>query len=403
MVDRICRFPAHQGPNPGGLLITLSSADRPPDSAVLHSPGGFTWFYVDLIDDQGRGATLIWSWGLPFLPGYAQASRNGRPQLPINRPSVNLVVYEDGRESFYLLSELAPEQCVWGDDGRSWRLGGCTFTWTDTPCADGAAPTRELLADLDLALPTGGRATGQVWLSGSLRRDPAAAGGPADLAAAGEPADLAGSHVWAPMIAASRGGLELQTPSGDLRLEGRGYHDRNSAPQPLHDLGVQRWLWGRVALPGRDLVFYRLIPSIVGDRPRDLIVEIAADGGCRVREDAGLRMGRLRRSLWGLSWPSEITFCDPDGHTVHVQFSALLDNGPFYQRYLLRGRCNGQQGYGLGENLVPDRVDSNLLRPLVQMRVHRADGPNSMWLPLFSGDSAGRLRRLLGRPGPVRV
>jgi hypothetical protein len=61
---------------------------------VLHSPGRFTWFYVDLVDDRGRGATLIWSWGLPFLPGYAQASRAGRPELPINRPSVNLVVYE---------------------------------------------------------------------------------------------------------------------------------------------------------------------------------------------------------------------------------------------------------------------------------------------------------------------
>ena len=63
----------------------------------MRSPGGFTWFYVDIVDDQGQGATLIWSWGLPFLPGYAAASRAGRPQLPIERPSVNLVVYGGGR------------------------------------------------------------------------------------------------------------------------------------------------------------------------------------------------------------------------------------------------------------------------------------------------------------------
>jgi hypothetical protein len=31
----------------------------------------------------------------------------------------------------------------------------------------------------------------------------------------------------------------------------------------------------------------------------------------------------------------------------------------------------------------------------VRMRVHRAAGPNSMWLPLFSGDSEGRWVRLL--------
>jgi hypothetical protein len=78
-----------------------------------------------------------------------------------------------------------------------------------------------------------------------------------------------------------------------------------------------------------------------------------------------------------------------------VEVSALLDNGPFYQRYLLRGRCGPDEGYGIGENLVPDRVDTDLLRPLVRMRVHRAVGPNSMWLPLFSGDSEGRWGRLL--------
>jgi hypothetical protein len=100
------------GPDLGGLLISLCSADRAPDPAVLRNPGGFTWFYVDLVDEQGRGATLIWSWGLPFLPGYAKAARAGHPQLPIERPSVNLVVYEGGREIFYLLSELPPEQ--WG-------------------------------------------------------------------------------------------------------------------------------------------------------------------------------------------------------------------------------------------------------------------------------------------------
>jgi len=393
-VDTIPRSPAHPGPDPGGLLITLSSADCGPDPAVLNDPGGFTWFYVDLVDDRGRGATLIWSWGLPFLPGYARSSRAGRPQLPVNRPSVNLVVYEGGRERFYLLSELAPDQCAWGPDSRSWRLGDCSFTWTDTPSAAGHGPTRELQADLDLALPTGGRATGRLWLSGPLRRDPPGAPGPADPP---------GTHVWAPMVAASRGGLELQTPGADLRVEGRAYHDRNSATRPLHELGMRSWLWGRLALPGRDLIFYRLVPSAPAEPPRDLVVEIAADGSSRVCEQAGLREAGLRRNLWGLPWPSSVTFADPDGRPVEAQVSAVLDNGPFYQRYLLRGRCGGQQGYGMGENLVPGRVDSDLLRPLVRMRVHRAGGPNSMWLPLFSGDCDGRWARMLGRSGAVRV
>ena len=204
------------------------------------------------------------------------------------------------------------------------------------------------------------------------------------------------------MIAASRGGLELHTPGGALRVEGRGYHERNSAERPLHDLGIRSWWWGRVALPGRDLIFYRLTPSDPGAAPRDLVVEFGADGTCRTQENAGLQVGPLRRSPWGLRWPSGADFPDPDGRPVAVEVSALLDNGPFYQRYLLHGRCGDDEGYGIGEHLVPDRVDSDLMRPLVRMRVHRAAGPNSMWLPLFSGHAEGRLRRLLSRSADVR-
>jgi hypothetical protein len=375
-------------------VIALCSADRAPDRAVLRSPGGFTWFYVDLVDERGLAATVIWSWGLPFLPGYVGAARAGRPELPVNRPSVNVVVYGEGRERFYLLSELSAENCGWSDDGRSWKLGDCTFGWTDTPGEAGGAPTRTLEASLDLALPTGGRATGELRLSGPLRRDPADGAGPVDPAC---------THLWTPMIAAARGHLELRTPGGTLRVEGRGYHDRNSAEQPLNGLGIESWWWGRLALPGRDLIVYRLNPSSPGAAARDLVVELAPDGSCRILQDSGVQVSGLRRSTWGLRWPSSATFADPDGRPVHLKVSAILDNGPFYQRYLLRGRCGSDEGYGLGENVVPDRVDTDLLRPLVRMRVHRADGPNSMWLPLFSGDSAGRWGRLLARSGKVRV
>ena len=374
-------------------MITLCSADLAPDPAVLRCPGGFTWFYVDLIDERGQGATVIWSWGLPFLPGYAGAARDGRPELPINRPSVNIVVYGEGRERFYLLSELPPDECEWSADGRFWRLGDSTFTWTDSPADAGSAPTRVVEATLDLALPTGGRVTGNLRVSGSLRRDCPDGGQPA-------PADC--THTWTPMIAASRGRLELQTPGGEMNIDGRAYHDRNSAAQPLHDLGIRSWWWGRVALPGRDLVFYHLTPSAPGVAPRNLVVELGADGSSRSLE-TDLEPGRIRRSGWGLRWPEAAMFLDPDGRPVQVDVSSVLDNGPFYQRYLLRGRCGAEEGWGVGENVVPDRVDTDLLRPLVRMRVHRAAGPNSMWLPLFSGDSAGRWGRLLGQAGKVRA
>ena len=44
---------------------------------------------------------------------------------------------------------------------------------------------------------------------------------------------------------------------------------------------------------------------------------------------------------------------------------------------------------------IRDRIDLGWQRPLVRMRVQRADGDNSIWLPLFTGPKTGRVQRLL--------
>ena len=74
---------------------------RPP--ATLQSSGGFLWWYLDLTDDDGNGMVLIWSFGLPFLPGLASEARAGRPKQPAESPSVNVVLYRNGRADFCLL------------------------------------------------------------------------------------------------------------------------------------------------------------------------------------------------------------------------------------------------------------------------------------------------------------
>jgi len=86
-----------------------------------------------------------------------------------------------------------------------------------------------------------------------------------------------------------------------------------------------------------------------------------------------------------------------DGQTVwlDVKTRHLVDNGPFYRRFIVEGRAEGQIAQGIGELLFPDKIDQDLMRPLVRMRVHRANLKNSMWLPLFCGPKDGRLGRLL--------
>src|SRR5687768_10564437 len=91
------------------------------DPQLLRAPGGFLWWYADLVDERGNGLVCIWSFGLPFLPGYASASRRGTPQLPEERPSFNIAVYERGKLVCYLLQEYEPSEVEWAS--TRWRFG----------------------------------------------------------------------------------------------------------------------------------------------------------------------------------------------------------------------------------------------------------------------------------------
>ena len=84
-------------------MIVLDHPNAPICSSVIHQPGGFAWWYAELLDDKGNGMVLIWSFGLPFLPGYKSANDSGKPETPLSRPSLNVALYEAGEPSFYLL------------------------------------------------------------------------------------------------------------------------------------------------------------------------------------------------------------------------------------------------------------------------------------------------------------
>jgi len=359
-------------------MISLTNAHLQVDPAILLHPGGFLWWYFDLVDENGQGLVLIWSYGLPFLPGVAAASRRGEPRPPIERPSLNVTFYRDGRPDFYLLQEYEPEDTAW--DGLSWKMGGNTMR---AHLDDDNQLTVEVT--LDAPVPgMGHRLTGTLQVQGALRQG--GADGEADP-----------DHEWAPLTVAARGEANLTVGDRSWQLTGRAYHDRNLGRKPLHELGIDRWWWGRLAFPEGEMIFYYLLPEEPGAAPRCVSLTILRDGTVRWVEDAEIQITGRRWSPYGLWWPSALTVSDPDGREVSVAFDALVDDGPFYHRYLISGRRGDDTASGTAELVVPGRVDLGWMRPLVRMRVHHTAAANSFWLPLFSGPRQGRVERLLGR------
>lgn len=349
-------------------MISIVPATARLSELAMSAPGGFAWWYLDLVDDHGDGLVFIWSYGLPFLPGVR--ARSGPASA---RPALVLSVYQGGEEAFYLFQEHPPEDVDWDPATGRGRFGR-----TRISLQRGRDRCR-LQVELDQDVPATGPLTGRLSVEGPLRRG-------------GDDAEAGGEHGWAPLLAAVQGRAEL-AGAFSLDMKGRAYLDHNAGTRPMHDLGIARWHWGRIALPGRELVWYRVRGERAGAETVR-VVELDARGRMRARE-APVELSERAWSWSALPYPRRVRFQDPDGRPVEVLVRARVDDAPFYQRFLVEGVCGDERGFGVAEQVVPPRIDQPWMRPFVRMRVHAVGGPASSLLPLFSGPAQGRVGRLL--------
>lgn len=359
-------------------LIRLTSSERLLDRELLHTRGGFAWWYLDAVDAHGDGVTLIWSFGLPFLPGYESAARRGDGEAPHDRPSLNVVAYRGGEETFYLLQEYAPHDASWSGDGTRWTFGDNTI---ESVVVDGR---RRVRVELDCPVPgTDDRLRGQVRLDGVARRPTAHA-----------PVTLF-DHDWAPLTGPSRAEASLRIGSAPLLdVQGRGYHDRNGSRTPFSSLGIRHWVWGRVPLEDRELIYYLLWPSD-GGPPEKLALEIGEDG-TTVAHDVELQLDGRRRARFGMPFWERLELRRGGERWLTVRHRAPVDDGPFYLRFFTDATdASGERHLGTGELVRPARVDFAPIRTFVDMRVHKTSGVTSRFNPLFTGPRAGRLTRQL--------
>jgi len=354
-----------------GLLHIAPPTHRFPREA-LESNGGFIWWYTDVIDAAGNGLVLIWSYGLPFLPGYAHAARSGEPQVPAERPSITVAVMQDHELACFLLHELEPEDATW--DGDTWRFGDSRF---ETRVEDGR---RRLHVELNCPLPGGQQLRGTIDVDGVARSERATDG-------------CALRHDWAPMTGPTHTAVELAAGGERYHFTGRGYFDGNVGEAPLHDTGIDCWTWGRLPADGREVIYYVLWHD--RDEAPEAHGVVIDDAGTLREVELEAVVEQERLGMAGLRHPSRLRLRLDGEDWWTVQTSSVVDDGPFYLRYFIEGSAGDERVEGIGEFCRTDRIDLTWQRPLVRMRVQRADGKNSIWLPLFTGPKPGRVKRLL--------
>lgn len=373
-------------------LLTLTAPDVPPPETSFAARGGFVWWYLDMLDHAGNGFVVIWSWGLPFLPGYTDAARRGKARSSRELPSLNVSVYREHRLVSYDLALHEAEDAEWTphfDDegvllGESWRFGSSRIQ--SQRRADGDI---ELRLDLALRVP-GTRAPfrASIRAIGALREpQPGENRAPA-------------AHSWSPIAPGMRCVADFDIPGEPLlRVEGPAYHDRNDASVHIDGFGLEHWIWGRAHFGGErgvaTRIWYLLWPEN-SDGPQAIGLEVSSHGETR-QLALEVELGPGRRRFFGMRhWPRVVLRDERGELWLELSEQHVVDDGPFYLRTTGTARsAAGVESCFVGELVRPARVDLARHRPLVRMRVRQARSRSSFWLPLFCGPGSSSWRRLV--------
>jgi carotenoid 1,2-hydratase len=312
------------------------------DFAAPVAPGGYTWWYVDALSDDGAyGLSIIAFIGSVFSPYYtlarSRARKRGISVDPRNHCAMNIALY--GRQgSRWAMTERGRNQL--DVTTHSLTIGPSSMAW------DGTAMTIHFN---EIAVPFPRK------ISGSLKIYPSA------LTHEVHCLNPDGMHVWWPMAPVSRVEVSLNEPS--LRWKGHAYCDHNRGSAPIAE-GFRSWTWCRASLQDGAAVFYDGIR-----KNNDLFAigrQFMPSGETRVLDLPNPT--RMRTSFWGI--PRETR--GQDGSTPKLV--QTLEDTPFYARSSVAMRLADEEVTAVHESMSVDRFNTTLVQMMLPFRMPRRAG-----------------------------
>jgi carotenoid 1,2-hydratase len=294
-------------------------------------PDGYAWWYIDGISEDGtRAVSVIAFIGSVFSPWYRWTGRKD----PHNHVCINVATYGPGGR-FTMTDRGRP---ALRQTENTFTVGPSSLHW------DG----ERLLIDINEigALPLVTRVRGRITVKPSAITE-------AEVALTED-----ASHVWRPFAPVSDIDVDLGVPG--WQWSGHGYFDANFGTRAL-EADFDNWTWGRYPTGDGAICFYDA-------RRRDgselaTALSFARDG--TVADYAAPPKTRVRRSLWAVARETRADH----GYRPH-QAMAMLD-APFYARSMVRTQLDGEETVGIHEALDLRRFRSQLLMPMIAVRVPR--------------------------------
>lgn len=304
-----------------------------PAFTVDVSAGGYTWWYVDAVsEDGGHAVTLIAFIGSVFSPYYARARARGTAAA-LDYCAVNCALYD--RPGGWAMTERRAGSVT--RSARQLHIGPSSLHW------DGEAlhiDVRETMVPVPRAM------NGRIVVRPRVRT------------ARVFELDAAGRHQWWPLAPVCDVEVDFAAPG--LHWRGDGYFDYNLGAEPLAD-GFSHWHWSRMHAGDGARILYDATRR--DGSARCLCLAIDADG--QVSEHEAPPCTALPTTRWRVGRQTRAE----DGA---ASVSWTLEDTPFYSRSLIHGRIDGRDWPGMHESLSMDRFCAPWVQCLLPFRMPRA-------------------------------
>ncbi len=169
------------------------------------------------------------------------------------------------------------------------------------------------------------------------------------------------AHLWRPFAPVADIDVALDAPG--WQWSGHGYFDANFGTRAL-EADFDSWTWGRYPTAEGATCFY----DATRRDGTELATAISFDKSGNASEITAPPKASMRRSLWAVA---RETRADPGYQPRQVK--PMLD-APFYTRAMVKTSLDGQETVGVHEALDLRRFRSNLLMPMIAVRVPRRAG-----------------------------
>ncbi|MEO0617956.1 MAG: hypothetical protein AAFZ01_01610 [Pseudomonadota bacterium] len=297
-------------------------------------PGGYLWWYVDAISDDGQfGLTLIAFVGSVFSPYYAWSGRHD----PDNHCALNVALY-GRRGARWAMTERPASRVT--READAFNVGSSSVH------RDGDAI---VIRFDERGAPFPRRVKGEVRVT------------PEFMTPDVYEIDSACQHSWWPISPRAR--IEVTCGAPDLSWSGSGYLDMNAGDVPLEET-FHSWNWARAHVGDDAAVLYH-VTDTAGDRSA---LAVRFDKSGQPERFQAPHEHRLRRTGW---WVDRAVTSDSDAAPRVVE---TYEDTPFYARSHLHTHLLGHDVDAVHESLALHRFARPSVKFLLPFRMPRLAG-----------------------------